>query len=167
MIAWVLEPIAFAAVGTLVAIRRPDDPLGWLLCLVALGLSLPLISDYALMTPPPSGAAWFAWFGEWSWTPVTVGTVYACLLFPTGRFLSEGWKWAGRVAVTGTVLIMFAIALTPGPMAEHPCGLTSRGRWHRVGLFAAGTLAAVTSLVVRFTRSRGEERVQMKGSCSR
>ena len=31
-----------------------------------------------------------------------------------------------------------------------------------MGLFAAGTLAAVTSLVVRFTRSRGEERVQMK-----
>jgi hypothetical protein len=173
VIAWVLEPIAFAAVGVLVAIRRPDDPLGWLLCLIALGLAVPLIGDYALMKPRPPGAAWFAWFGEFSWTPVTIGTVYACLLFPTGRFLSDGWKWAGRVAVIGTVLIMFAFAFTPGPMSEHPdlenpAGLPFLAdsfledggiAW---ALFAAGTTAAVMSLIVRFTRSRGEERVQMK-----
>jgi hypothetical protein len=171
--AWVVEPLAFAAVGTLVAIRRPGNPLGWLFCLAALGLALPLIGDYALIKPLRPGAAWFAWFGEWSWTPVTIGTVYACLLFPTGRFLSDGWKSVGRVAVIGTVLIMLAIALTPGPMPEHP-GLENpaglpllrdsllEGGGIAWAMFVVGTVGAVIALVVRFTRSRGEERLQMK-----
>ena len=171
--AWVVEPLAFAAVGTLVAIRRPENPLGWLFFLVALGLSLPLVSDYALIRPLPTGAAWFAWFGEFSWTPVTIGTVYSCLLFPTGRFLSDGWRWVGRVAVIGTVLVMLAIALTPGPMPdypalENPAGLPLladsllEGGGVAWAMFIAGALGGVTSLVIRFTRSGGEERLQMK-----
>jgi hypothetical protein len=132
-----------------------------------------LIGDYALMRPRPPGAVWLAWFGEFSWTPVTVGTVYACLLFPTGRLLSDGWKWVGRVALLGTLLVMLAIAFTPGPMPDHPdldnpAGLSLladsllEGGGVAWALFVVGTIGAVVSLVVRFTRSRGEERLQMK-----
>src|SRR4028119_2267540 len=87
-----LVVLAFATVGSLVASRRPENPIGWLFCLGAFcwifGELALEYAVYALITAPgtlPAGA-WIGWFGGWArgmgWLIIAL---FLLLLFPTGR----------------------------------------------------------------------------------
>ena len=98
------------------------------------------------------------------------------LLFPNGLPPSPSWRWAGKALVGSIILWVLAAGLTPGPLTnagfesvDNPFGVAVSLR----GLFltAAGlsglgilisVLACVVSMIVRFRRSRGTEREQMK-----
>src|ERR671920_1733680 len=80
-----------ATVGAIVASRRPENPVGWLLCLsgVVVGTSS-FTSQYAIYTllarpgSLPAGEA-SAWVAAWM-LPIMIGLeVSYILLFPTGR----------------------------------------------------------------------------------
>jgi hypothetical protein len=85
-------------VGAIVASHRPENPVGWLLCLfgVVVGTSsfTSLYAIYALVAQPnslPAGEA-MAWFTAWQ-LPIIVGLqLFYILLFPTGRLPSRRWK---------------------------------------------------------------------------
>ena len=95
-----------AALGALIAARRPDNPIGWIFCAVALLRALEVFArnyaSYTLVTAPgslPGGVA-MAWLGL-GWLgrpgPVVLSTILL-LIFPTGHLPSPRWRvvaWAG------------------------------------------------------------------------
>ena len=91
--------LAFSTVGSLVASRRPRNPIGWIFCLGAflwiLGELALEYAVYALITAPgalPAGT-WVGWFGGWArgmgWLLIVL---FLLLLFPTGRLPSPRWR---------------------------------------------------------------------------
>jgi hypothetical protein len=131
---------------------------------------------YALLTRPgalPFGLA-FGWLTLWLWM-LFVGPVIVImpLLFPTGRLLSPGWRWVAWPAAACMAGIALAAALRPGPLdglepVPNPLGLAGAasvllGLEQALNLALAPlTLLATLSLLLRFARSRGDERAQLK-----
>jgi hypothetical protein len=109
------------------------------------------------------------------WLPsVTLTTTFLLLLFPHGQLLSPHWRpvaWlAAVVTIAGTALLAIVPwdLLNPGVPAQNPVsveGLRYLGIAPPVPIFVIGiptTLLSTVSLVLRFRRSRGEERQQLK-----
>jgi hypothetical protein len=122
------------------------------------------------------GAALAAWFSWW-WLPILgLIFVFTPLLFPTGRLPSPHWR---PVAVTGAlaitaVAVLGAVQPTLKLQNEevylpNPVGLAGApdpedGALGAVllGVLAACMVASVVSVVLRFRRSSGVERQQLK-----
>ncbi len=171
--------IVFPAVGALIVSRHPRNALGWLFCLMGLssglsGLALEY-ATYALVVRPDSlpGAVTAAWLDTWVGMPGFVSLALIPLLFPDGRPPSRRWwpiVWAaGAAIVMGTV----SFALMPGPLDGYPSVNNPFGIEGAKGAFevllSVGVLvivvtlfAGIVSLVVRYRRSRGAERQQLK-----
>ena len=172
----------FTLVGALVASRRPTNPIGWIS--LAAGLALVLFNAsgeyaiYALLSQPASlpGAQVAAWLREWIWVPFVglVGT-YLVLLFPDGRLPSSPWRVVAGLAVVALVFSSLSKALLPGRLEEtpgiaiaNPFGIEAA----REALELLGTIgffllpwcivASAVSMIIRFRRSRGIERHQLK-----
>jgi hypothetical protein len=78
-------------VGAVVASRRPEHPIGWLMCASGFVWGVVHFSGeyaiYALLAQPgslPVGKA-VAWFFTWLWAPAMSLVVFLGLLFPTGQ----------------------------------------------------------------------------------
>ena len=170
--------LVFSVVGAVVASRRPDNPLGWLMLAMS-GMSVGLLADayarYGLSTNPHAvGTSWAAWAFMVSVEAGTVPLAFILLLFPHGKLPSPRWRvvaWAAAAVplvgalATATSDVNFS-APANFPMLRDPVRLLSRravapvyGAYQFIILFVI--LAAAASLVVRFRRSRGEERQQL------
>ncbi len=171
--------LAFPMVGALIASRRPNNPIGWICLVVGIIWMIMLISTsyglYGLVVRPgsvPFPAA-IAALGEWIWVPaVGLLGIYLVLLFPDGRLPSR--RWRPLVWLSGAVIFLASagFALSPGPMDSlpripNPFGLENYP-WladATLGvmlLLPMCILAAAVSLVLRFLRSGGEQREQIK-----
>ncbi len=70
-----LASVTFATMGALIVARHPRNRVGWISCVVPLGLMLTFFSGeyatYALLTEPNSlpGGLLMAWLSEWIWLP--------------------------------------------------------------------------------------------------
>jgi hypothetical protein len=163
-------------VGVIVASRRPENPVGWLLCLSGLATSISHLSAqyaiYALLARPdslPAGEA-FVWIETWI-LPIMIGLeVFTILLFPTGRLPSRRWRWLGWLTIAFVFVGAISGAVTSGPVdglgpLRNPLG---------IGGFTSGFTAVVypiapflfaasaLSVFVRLRRSTGVERQQIK-----
>jgi MFS family permease len=173
---------AFMVVGCLIVARRPTNVVGWTFTAVGLvGITGGLAeqyAQYAYVTRPGSlpGPVVAAWLTSWIWGPITtLMLVFTLLLFPTGRPPSVGWRPVAWIAVAATAAVAMLDALTPsltlqdGPSLTNPIAVPAVDGIQQgpVGvvldsLVILSAVAAVISLVVRFRRSRGEERQQLK-----
>ena len=89
---------AFAAVGIVLAWRRPANPLGWILLAGAFFAALSedasyyTVADYGLRRDdlPLGGVALLAQPG---WAPAIAAFGLLILLFPDGRLPSARWRW--------------------------------------------------------------------------
>jgi signal transduction histidine kinase len=170
--------LAFPIVGALIASRRPHNPIGWI-CL-AHGFLWMLLSvfdyysEYGLARPGsvPFPAA-IAGLSQWLWVP-TVGllAIYLALLFPDGKLPSRRWRPLAWLSGAVIVLLSVAEGLSPGPLPElggvrNPLGLEGQP-WIAdaantiLVLFLVCILASALSLILRYRRSRGEVRQQIK-----
>jgi hypothetical protein len=170
--------LAFPVVGALIASRRPRNPIGWI-CLAEglLWAFLGMIESYGLYglaqpnsVPFPVGV--YA-LGEWLWVP-TVGLlgIYLVLLFPDGRLPSR--RWRPLAWLSGAVIVLGGAGngLAPGPIVDfggvrNPYGLEAQpwvaGAANAIlVVFLLCILASVSSLVLRYRHSLGEERQQIK-----
>src|SRR5918998_444627 len=175
--------LAFPTVGAIIASRRPGNAVGWIFCAVGLcgGAEVFVFTVeygiYALVTNPGTlpGGVIATWIGTWIWLPsVTLTITFLLLLFPHGRLLSPRWRavaWlAAAVTMAGTALLAIVPweLLDPGVPAQNPFsmeGLRSLGIAPPVPILLIGIptmLLSVASIILRFRRSRGEERQQLK-----
>ena len=173
--------VVSALVGAVVASRRPRNPIGWFFVLSASSFAIAeatlRYAIYGLIIAPGSLplAHAIAWPSGWLWVPgVVLVLIFVSLYFPNGRLLSPRWRpvlWlAVFVSVTLAVLWAFAPGATSGVRGvTNPLGIEAlrpvAGTLADVVtgvLFFPVFLASLISLVVRFWRSRGEERQQMK-----
>src|ERR671920_175554 len=103
-----------ATVGAIVASRRPENPVGWLLCFSGVAVSISSFTSqyaiYALLIRPetlPAGEV-SAWIASWS-LPIIIGLqVSYLMLFPTGRLPSRRWRPVAWLI--GVVLAVGAIS---------------------------------------------------------
>jgi hypothetical protein len=173
---------AFMVVGAVIVAHRPGNAIGWLFSAVGLlsvtGVLAMEYARYGYITRPGSlpGAVVAAWYQQW-WTPMLLLVfVLTLLLFPTGRLLTARWRPVAVAAVTATAGMVALNALQPtltlsdtGYRVGNPIGLGAAQDLQdgAVGALLAGLLlictgAAILSVVLRFRRSQGVERQQLK-----
>ena len=175
---YLVGTMSAATVGLVLAIRRPRHPVGWLL--LALGTSIgasALATPYArygLLARPGAlagagyAAAWFE-VGVFVWA-TWLG--FILLLSPTGSLPSPRWRWWARVVVGAAVLGVASSSLLPleppFPSAANPLAVPAlAGPLQAINLLASlvaglSLPVAAGSLVVRFRRARGVERLQLR-----
>ena len=168
--------VAFPLVGALIAAREPGNAIGWLFLVAGLGRSIDYAfvgyATFALVTEPgslPAGAL-AGLVADLTWVPSLLGgTALLFLLFPHGRLPSRRWRPVVWLIGAVTFAYVAGTALNSGPLyylpgVDNPLGLAPTG----VVVDAAGAVAiglilvSVASLVLRFRRSQGQERQQLK-----
>jgi hypothetical protein len=172
----VLLLILSAGIGGLVASRRPDTPIGWLLLVTPLCFGLVVLTDalgwhYLLADRAVTHrVAYLLTIDGWAWIPaVTSVFVFLPLLFPTGTPLSPRWGSFTRAAAIVMVVFVVAVVFAPGVNGSYPVrNPLGTGRvvhviqWVCFGLLAPISIASITSLALRYRRARGVERQQIK-----
>jgi hypothetical protein len=184
LVQWDLRPgvalVTAATVGAVLASRRPQHPVGWLLLaqvasnlatgaaaqylawgLLAPGGALPAARYVALLYPASAGGGL-----------LLLG--FVLLLTPTGKLPSPGWRWWARAMVAVPLLLLVAVTVAPGSVDPSvvvlgsPFDVLGLGGWllvvNRLAL-AFTNLAVVVcagSVVVRFRRAYGMERQQLR-----
>jgi hypothetical protein len=181
-LALLLAMAAFTAVGAVIVAHRPGNAIGWLFSAIglvsAIGALAVEYAEYAYLTRPGSlpGAVLAAWF-QWWWLPMFgLVFVFTLLLFPTGRLLSARWRPIAVLATIATAAVAVLGALQPTLTLQdedytvrNPIGLAGVPHPEEgalgvvlLGLAAFCAAAAIASLLLRFRRSRGVEREQLK-----
>src|SRR5215204_1275153 len=166
-----------ATVGAIVASRRPENPVGWLLCLSGVGvITSTFTSLYAVYaqlarngTLPASEAS--AWITAWI-LPIVIGLqVSYLLLFPTGRLPGRRWRWlawlTGVFVVVGVLTSAFSTDAYLGALGpiRNPLGIEGFTEVWKVVLLVMAPLlfgATALSVLVRLRRAVGIERQQLK-----
>jgi hypothetical protein len=175
--------IAFMGVGALVVSRRPQNRIGWLFSAVGLlaatGSLAMEYAEFVFVTEPSSlpGGTFAAWYAAWFWFPLLGLTlIFPILLFPTGHTLSTRWRPVLWIAAIATVSVTVLAALTPRFMLQNedvtianPIGVSAIGdvEQNAIGVVLYGALVvcvvlAFIQLIMRFRRSTGVERQQLK-----
>jgi hypothetical protein len=174
----------FAVVGSLLVAKRPTNLIGWIMATIALMVGIFHTADtytaYVVVTrgEPDDLAVVGAWIGSWYWyLLLALILVYLPLLFPDGRLLSRRWLLVTVLVGIGTlgIVVLGALADTlsvneaPGYQINNPIGIEGLANVEDLpvfgvlgGLLFVGVIGAVASVVVRFRRSQGVEREQMK-----
>jgi hypothetical protein len=175
---------AFAVVGALLVVRRSANPIGWIMVAIAFMLSVCLpggyYATYVMLTrgQPAPLAVFGAWIFNCFWFLLLALTfVYLPLLFPDGRLLSRRWLPVAVLAGIPPIIVVLRRALVdtipvneaPGHKIDNPIGIEGLGGVENLpvngvlnAIFFVGFAGVVASVVVRFRRSRGVERQQMK-----
>jgi hypothetical protein len=166
-----------ATVGALVASRRPENPVGWLLCAFAVAVSTSSFGSqyaiYALLARPgalPAGGA-LAWVCSWL-LPVIIGLQVSYLaLFPTGRLPGRRWRWLAWLTAAFVCVGAFLAAFSPGAYLgslgpiRNPLGTEGFTGVYEAVLYTVSPVLFVSvtaSIFVRLRRSAGVERQQLK-----
>jgi len=117
-----LAVVSAAAVGALVASRRPRHPVGWLLLGVGLAVVVSVLSEpyvkYGLLVRPGSvpGARSLVPLLYSTWLVGLGCAGFVLLLTPTGSLPSPRWRWWARVTAAAPVLVVLGFAVQPDPM---------------------------------------------------
>src|SRR5215204_5651194 len=165
------------SVGAIVASRRPENPVGWLLCLSGVATSISTFASqyaiYALLAQPnslPAGEA-MAWIAAWM-LPIMNGVqVFYLLLFPTGQLPNRRWRWLAWLTVAYIVVGVTTAAFSPGAYMgslgpiRNPLGIEGFTQFYKAVVYTMSPalfIAAVFSLFIRLRRAVGVERQQLK-----
>lgn len=170
-----VSAVAFILVGAMILNRTDGNRVGWVLA--AIGLALFTAAVSAVLTDRGEvvagaigGAIWLSWF-------VLVG--FLMFWFPTGRPLTPRWRWLGWWGLAvGVMSLSYVVSAQLcledlgdgcGVWIDNPIGISfvpnpEYGEFSGIGFAAllGFVLLAGVSLVVRFVRSRGIERLQLK-----
>ncbi|MDQ2853331.1 MAG: adenylate/guanylate cyclase domain-containing protein [Chloroflexota bacterium] len=178
--------LPYAVVGAVLAVRRPHNPIGWLL--IATGSSFlvgtvwPIASAHEFQTLT---APWFAlllvWVSSWGWFSAVAWWVTLMVIFPAGRLPGGRWR---PVALAGLAMAWVGVLIGslaptisyntpsqqvstafPNPVAAMlgpgAAPLLEPAPLIGAGLLLIALLGGAVSVVTRFRRARGPERQQL------
>jgi hypothetical protein len=180
-VGFVATTFVFPLVGVLIATRRPGNLIAWLLLGVGAVWGLDsLLSTYAvygldLHQGSARLAVRAASVDNFLWV-IAIGLMgtFLPLYFPDGRLPGPRWRIVTWVSAATITVGSLSIALTPGPMTDssftsaiNPFGvsaLATQLSWAGVAiiLLPLTILTSAASLIVRFRRSHGMARAQLK-----
>jgi hypothetical protein len=165
--------MAIPAVGFVLASRRPGNRIGWIF------LGIGLVDGLAFFcwrygqrglvaaagSLPAARAA--AWFLNWAWVIPVAGFGFILLLFPTGRLRSPRWRPGAWFVAAVYALQAADFVARACRVWAHPYTALTDG-WYPglhaadITLVSAALLAGIAAVAVRFARSSGEKRLQLK-----
>ena len=172
--------LAFPVVGALIASKRANNPIGWICLAVGLLWILSITSGpyavYGLRVATPGSVPFPAAIASLSEstgpTAIALLGTFLILLFPDGGLPSRRWRPVAWLSGTVIALNFVVGILAPGPLSDlrnvsNPFGLEGYP-WVADARDAVGLLlplcmlASAVSLVLRYRRSGGEVREQIK-----
>jgi hypothetical protein len=177
---------AYAGIGAYLVVRRPSNPIGWLLMLTGWGLvvgNVPVTASLDALqagTEAPAQAA-AAWANGCGWILVMTGIFGLALVFPTGHLPEgRGRRWS-QIAIVAVVVVAGVLAIGPttnvifasdgsSATVPNPIGVARDAPWWRLApdpgiLFMSLFLlivASVVGLIRRYRRATGLERLQYR-----
>jgi hypothetical protein len=174
-----LATVSSAAVGAVLASRRPGHPVGWLLLGIGLAVALSVLVEwytkYGLLVRQGSlpAAEYLVGLAVFSFTVIWLACAgFVLLLTPTGSLPSPRWRWWARVAAAAPVLVVVGSVVQPDPLAPdwygNPLAVPTLYRLLVVPgvagivIVLVSVLVGAGSLVVRFRRARGTDRQQLR-----
>jgi signal transduction histidine kinase len=178
---WFLNAVIVGVLGALIALRRPHNPIGWLMLAISFGNAINLAADFLAIRALLAGAAptgalveWLAWLFSWTGGFGAFLLAYLILFFPDGRLPSRRWRpvlWvsaaAGTILVVASMLSSTPTQLSPRlPNVAYPVNVSALSLLTGSGvgnaLLVALLLTPVVAVVVRLRRAVGTERLQLK-----
>jgi hypothetical protein len=169
--------LAFTTVGVLILSRRPHNAIGWLCWAIGAVVGLGNVGFQAALriagNPVSRPVALVGLLSSATFLVSLLGLLpLLVLVFPSGRLPSRRWRPALWIFAGGLVLYLGLYVLQPGPLGDglpaNPLGVGWAERlMERIGpvlflLFGLFVVLVLGSLVLRFRRSRGDERQQLK-----
>jgi len=176
----ILGMLAFispAVVGAYLVWRLPANPVGLILAGFGLTFTLGVIGEsLAAIDSPFTG--WGVWFGTWQWAS-SMGLILVLLplRFPDGKLPSPRYRWVTPVMLVGLSMLIFGNAFWESTLVtvgnrevevSLPLGLSlPADLFDTVSLIGLAFMltavgGAVVASIMRFRRSTGIERQQMK-----
>jgi hypothetical protein len=173
--------MTFPIVGLVVSWQRPEHPVGWLFLLVAFAILMSVFAtEYAgrvaFAGADLPAANLIAWAGGWTWVVAAgIGLPLAIILFPDGRLPHPSWRAPVIIGSLAMGITLLAFAIDPRPLGgydsrfENPFAVSGPIGDVAMRLVDLGTVAivltlapAIAAIVLRFRRSTGVERQQLK-----
>ena len=171
--------LGYGIAGALIASRQPRNAIGWLLCSIATMFAITAFTDEfvsrQLMVGSETMLVPLAWLQTWLLVPGLVAVPLVLLLFPDGHPPSPRWRpllWATAILAA---MASLGFIVSPEPLETpdrfflaNPTAIESIpglstflltvGGWGSLAV----AFASIASLVVRFRRSTGDERQQIR-----
>ena len=144
--------VTISTLGAVVASRRPENPIGWLMLGLAATNAVGALSIHLAIhglqdgsSPHAAGFGGRAGSASGSRDPGLglVGLVF--LLFPNGKLPSRRWRWLGWAAVVFAVVYTVGTALDPAPVLlgkglpriPNPVGVTALRGFQNTPVFSS------------------------------
>ena len=180
-LAFLLSFCLFPIIGYILAIRRPDNAISWLMLGIGatFGLSA-FVASYASYAIHGGfggyrlGTIALA-FDQPMWLPIVgLPATFLILLFPDGHLPSPRWRWFAWILGISMAITFLAILFGPGrfeesafPNVVNPLGSEALRPVLAVAtgaiiMLPIGVIGSLVSLVLRFRRSTGIERLQLR-----
>jgi signal transduction histidine kinase len=172
--------LLWLGVGAAIVWRQPGNWAGWLFLITGSSVPFQLIAGVVVIpnlkgdgSLPFTGL--FAWVGEYALYPIALLPLLF-LLYPDGHPPSARWRWSAMGLVGGTFVAFLGFLLRPGPYNNwRDDGIVYANAFGIDGFTWAGTLISIgtavslaaaistaVAVIIRFRRSTGEERQQMR-----
>ena len=168
--------VVFTTLGALILARTDGNRVGWVVSITGLALLASGVASYFaergdLIAEALGGALWLSWF-------FLIGLLV--FWFPTGQPVSPRWRWVGWMGFVAeglslTYLVSEQLCVETSEeggcraWADNPIGISGVPNPEfgalsgpTLGLGLGFVLLAAISLVVRYVRARGVERLQVK-----
>jgi signal transduction histidine kinase len=163
--------IAVPVVGLVLASRRSANRIGWLFVIAGAALGLGEFCTayglHALHAAPgslPAGRA-AAWLSNWLWVIPIAALSFLFLLFPTGTLRSPRWRPAAWFVGGGFTLMVIGALVTATIIWSHPFSRSGDAPAIVAAILIflpAALVVSVAAVIVRFAKSSGDERLQLK-----
>jgi signal transduction histidine kinase len=177
-VAWIAAMLATSGVGLVLATRRGDNVIGWLLLanglvLGANGLATTYAQYAVLDHPGAPGGRWAALVNDRGWPSLFAAVTAIAFVFPDGRLPSPRWRPVAIGAAVSFASLLVVSLLSRDPFAapfEHvksplprlPGAVIVVPSLISALAVLASLIAAVIAVRTRLRRSRGVERLQIK-----
>lgn len=173
------------SLGALIVLRAGGHLVGWLFAVSAV-MTAWVFGCFALgfllasSEPPDPLGAWFLLIGQLLFPPAIILLLPAvALTFPTGTLLGWRWRWPVALVAALVAVRMLVIVIRPGPIFDDggpdnpisaslptvsPDVIEVLGTLETISSLSIALACAlgVAAIIVRFRRSYGDERQQVK-----